>query len=293
MPNYASSLIKIAIDELGYKEKASNKDLYDKTANAGSGNYTKYAYEINKDYPNLLNGNKQGCAYCAIFVLWCSLKVFGYDNTRKMLSIPEKSAAAGVTYLYAYMKKANKVGKTPRVGSFIIFGTKENDLKHVGIVESFDSTYVNTIEGNTSNMVARRKYKRTDSNIFGYCYPSYDEEKNAPTINNKSNIEIPINNNINNLNKSSKAIGIVNASELNVRSWAGSESPQLKSIPSIKQGTAVDICDAVEAKNKDKWYYILINKKTYGFVNSKYITIQNNNDNTNTKVDSFSVQNTR
>ena len=35
-------VIKIADAEVGYLEKKSNSNLYDKTANAGSNNYTKY-----------------------------------------------------------------------------------------------------------------------------------------------------------------------------------------------------------------------------------------------------------
>ena len=37
----AEKLIQIARTEIGYLEKASNKDLDSKTANAGSTNYTK------------------------------------------------------------------------------------------------------------------------------------------------------------------------------------------------------------------------------------------------------------
>ena len=39
-------LIQIAENEVGYLEKRSNSQLYNKTANAGSGNYTKYWAEI-------------------------------------------------------------------------------------------------------------------------------------------------------------------------------------------------------------------------------------------------------
>ena len=39
-------VLQIAKNEIGYLEKASNKNLYDKTANAGSNNYTKYWADI-------------------------------------------------------------------------------------------------------------------------------------------------------------------------------------------------------------------------------------------------------
>ena len=35
-------VIEIALKEVGYLEKRSNKNLNSKTANAGSNNYTKY-----------------------------------------------------------------------------------------------------------------------------------------------------------------------------------------------------------------------------------------------------------
>ena len=52
MPNYASAVIKTAIAEIGYKEKRTNAQLDDKTANAGGGNYTKYARDFDQKWPN-------------------------------------------------------------------------------------------------------------------------------------------------------------------------------------------------------------------------------------------------
>ena len=43
MAAYASQVIATAINEIGYREKASNIQLESKTANAGNGSYTKYA----------------------------------------------------------------------------------------------------------------------------------------------------------------------------------------------------------------------------------------------------------
>ena len=65
-------VIALAKQELGYLEKKDNnlKYLFDKTANAGSNNYTKYAYEIWTKWPDFFNGNKNGYAWCASFVCW-------------------------------------------------------------------------------------------------------------------------------------------------------------------------------------------------------------------------------
>lgn len=78
----------------------------------------------------------------------------------------------------------------------------------------------------------------------------------------------------NEINKTPKHIGIVTANALYVRTWAGTENPPLKSIPTITKNTEVEICDTIEDKNGNPWYYIRINKKVYGFVSAKWINIK-------------------
>ena len=70
-------VMSIAASEVGYLEKRSNANLYDKTANAGSKNYTKYWAEIKPDY--------QGQPWCACFVTWCLVKAFGKDKAVQLL----------------------------------------------------------------------------------------------------------------------------------------------------------------------------------------------------------------
>jgi len=53
------------------------------------------------------------------------------------------------------------------------FGTSKDNSSHTGIVEEVDDTYVYTIEGNTSDQVARRKYKLSDKSILGYGRPAF------------------------------------------------------------------------------------------------------------------------
>ena len=48
LANYASKVLKIAEAEVGYLEKASSASLDNKTANAGSANYTKYGRDMCK-----------------------------------------------------------------------------------------------------------------------------------------------------------------------------------------------------------------------------------------------------
>lgn len=56
-------LLATARSEVGYLEKASNSNLDDKTANAGRGNWTKYARDLN-ELGDFYNGNKNGYDWC-------------------------------------------------------------------------------------------------------------------------------------------------------------------------------------------------------------------------------------
>lgn len=171
----ASKVVAIAKAEIDYKEKETNSQLDSKSANAGDGNYTKYARDFDQKYPNWYNGKKNGFAWCDMFVDWCFLTAFGYAKALELLCQPEKSTGAGCKYSYRFYKNKGQAGRTPKIGAQIFFGNSEDTLSHTGIVYAFDNTYVYTIEGNTSNMVAYRKYKNGASNLW-YGYPNYDNE---------------------------------------------------------------------------------------------------------------------
>lgn len=172
---YANRVIEVAIGELGYKEKKSNSQLDDKTANAGSGNYTKYARDFDQKYPNWYNGKKNGFAWCDMFVDWCFLTAYGYTKALQLLCQPEKSTGAGCTYsLKFYKNKGQYHASNPKPGDQIFFGNSINDVTHTGIVEKVSGSTVYTIEGNTSDMVARRSYALTNARIVGYGRPAFD-----------------------------------------------------------------------------------------------------------------------
>ena len=81
--NAIEKLLKIASNEVGYLEKKNGNSLYDKTANAGSANYTKYGYEMHKLYPTTMD---YPAAWCDCFVDWCFVQGFGKDIALKRLS---------------------------------------------------------------------------------------------------------------------------------------------------------------------------------------------------------------
>ena len=215
----AETVIAVAAAEVGYKEKASNASLDDKTANAGSANYTKYARDFDQKYPNWYNGKKNGYAWCDMFVDWCFLTAFGYEKALKLLCQPEKSCGAGCTYSLRYYKAKGQFHTSgPKPGDQIFFGTSLDDASHTGIVEKADGSKVYTIEGNTSDQVARRSYALTNSRILGYGRPAYDGTSVTPAEPEKPAADVPF-------------LVRVSISDLNIRKGPGTDYARTQYIP--------------------------------------------------------------
>lgn len=129
-----NKVLNIALAETGYLEKKSNSNLYDKTANAGSANFTKYWAEIKPSY--------QGQPWCACFVTWCFVQAFGKDNAVKLLK----------HYPYVYcptMASLFTLNANPNVGDIVIF-YHNGVFSHTGLVTGVNGDYFTTVEGNTS-----------------------------------------------------------------------------------------------------------------------------------------------
>ena len=181
----ASKLLAVAKAEVGYLEKATNKDLDSKTGNAGKNNYTKYARDLHK--AGYYQASKQGLAWCDMFVDWCHWIASGKDAAEAQRVICQTGPyGAGCTESAQYYKKQNRLFQDPKPGDQIFFwDSKKTCVAHTGIVTNVDSTYVYTIEGNTSGAaevvangggVFEKKYKLTYGRIYGYGRPWYDEE---------------------------------------------------------------------------------------------------------------------
>ena len=77
-------LLATARAEIGYIEKDTNAQLDDKTANAGDGNWNKYARDLDA-LGVVYNGKKNGYAWCDIFTDWCFIQTFGLELGLKLL----------------------------------------------------------------------------------------------------------------------------------------------------------------------------------------------------------------
>ena len=131
-------LIATARAEIGYLEKKSDANLYDKTANAGQNNYTKYWADMTPSF--------QTEPWCDCFVGWCFKKTFGEKLGNELL--------CGGMYSYSTppsaecFKAKGQYFKIPRPGDVVYFNVGRI-IGHTGIVAWVNGDRFGTIEGNT------------------------------------------------------------------------------------------------------------------------------------------------
>ena len=164
-----SEIVAIALAEVGYKEKASNASLDDKSANAGANNWTKYARDLAA--AGYYNGNKNGYAWCDVFVDWCFFKAYGAVEGQRV-QCQTGPLGAGCIYSAQYYRQQGRYDKTPKVGDQVFFQTG-GEIGHTGIVVEVSETAIVTVEGNASNQVKKNTYNRSNSYIAGYGHPLY------------------------------------------------------------------------------------------------------------------------
>ena len=172
----AAAVVSIAMAEVGYREKATNASLDDPAANAGSGNWTKYARDLAA--AGYYNGGKNGFAWCDVFVDWCFFKAFGAAEGQRV-QCQTGPLGAACPYSAGYYKSQGRYDKNPRLGDQIFF-QQGGSIVHTGIVVAVTGTAITTVEGNSSDQVARRTYSVGDSYIAGCGHPRYDETPAEP-----------------------------------------------------------------------------------------------------------------
>lgn len=179
------TLLAVARAEEGYLEKTSCTSLEDKTANAGWGNFTKYARDLYE--AGYYNGSKQGVSWCSVFVDWCHYIAAGKDKAlAQKISCQSGPYGAGCGYSMGYYRAAGRFfTENPCAGDQIYFGSG-NTVEHTGLVLKKDATHVYTIEGNTSadsgvvsngGGVFCKAYPLSYGRILGYGRPLFSAEK--------------------------------------------------------------------------------------------------------------------
>lgn len=190
--NAIDRLIAVALAELGYLEKKSNKDLDSKTANAGSGNYTKYNRDM-KAWAGSAGINDQ---WCQNFVDWVFVTAFGLEKARTLIykfTNYTPTGSGAFKNKNRYIKRGK--GKPKRGDVIYFYSSAKGRIGHVGIVTKVTSSKVYTIEGNTSGAstlvtngggVREKSYSLTSTYIDGYGSVDYSQIENdsydTPTV---------------------------------------------------------------------------------------------------------------
>lgn len=147
-------LISWAEKQIGYRE--------------GSNNYNKYADVVEKLY----GWKPQNEPWCDTFVDAGFIECFGLDLASKLTYQPIGKGSAACRYSADFYKSNNAFFNSPQIGDQIFF-YYEGGINHTGIVTAVSGGLVYTIEGNTSDMVAKRVYATGASVIAGYGRPDW------------------------------------------------------------------------------------------------------------------------
>lgn len=245
-------LLAIATNEIGYLEKASAKSLYDKTANAGSANYTKYGYEMHKLYPVTMD---YPAAWCDCFVDWCFVQAFGAEKAKQMLYRLDDYTVNSA----GFFKNRGQWHKSPRAGDQVFFTNSNGGICHTGLVCSVDDKYVYTIEGNTSSAsgviangggVRKKSYKLNYKYIAGYGRPDYSLVE-EPLVFTEQAVDL---------------VGTITALSLNIRTEPTTNST-IKGIQA--KGDVVNIV----AKTDNGWYRVEYPDIGTGYLSAEYVSV--------------------
>ena len=150
-----SKLVAWASAQVGYAE--------------GANNWNKYAPE----WTQAGGWNAQNQPWCDVFVDVAFIECFGLDLASKLTYQPKGGFSALCSASANYYKAHNAWFSTPEVGDQVFFYA-DGGINHTGIVVEVSGGIVYTVEGNTSDMVARRAYAIGSPVIAGFGRPKWD-----------------------------------------------------------------------------------------------------------------------
>ena len=152
----ANDILEIARSQIGTRESPANSDNV-------KYNTAYYGREVSGKYP-----------WCAVFVWW----VFREAGASDLYYGGDKTAYCPT--LMSFHKKQKVTDYRP--GDIVFFNfSGRSSAGHVGICESWDGTYITTIDGNTGSasednggaVLRRRRHKKF---IVGAYRPEYQED---------------------------------------------------------------------------------------------------------------------
>ena len=152
----------------------------------GYNNYIKYAQN---SWDNQFYGwELQNQPWCDVFVDWCFCETFGLQTGAAMTYQTVGSGSALCSASASFYEKNNAFYNYPQPGDQVFFFSN-GDINHTGLVESVVGSGANwtsftTIEGNSSDQVARRTYNRGNNKVAGFGRPKWSLVAQGGTIQN-------------------------------------------------------------------------------------------------------------
>lgn len=155
-------LINWANGQIGYPE--------------GPDNWNKYAEELDK-IDGLTWGPKQHQYWCGEFVLAAFVACFGVDLGLELQYSPKPTGIPLCRLGAGYFQAAGQFYKKPEAGDVVFFFVGA-EINHTGIVTNVGMGAITTVEGNSSDMVARRTYDVSSPIIAGFGRPNWKLTEN-------------------------------------------------------------------------------------------------------------------
>lgn len=134
----------------------------------GANNWNRYAKGMQKLY----GWDVQNQPWCDIFVDAGFVECFGLERGMAMTCQFPGCAGAACRYSAQYYKDAGRWFSAPQPGDQI-FLYVDGGINHTGIVTAVEGGRVTVVEGNSSDMVARRVYALQALSIAGYGRPNW------------------------------------------------------------------------------------------------------------------------
>lgn len=178
------ALIAVAVSNLGYRETGDNVTKFA----AGTWDNTFYGWEL------------QGQPWCDVYADYCYCQTFGNEKGAAMTYQRLGAGSALCSASAQYYKNNDAFFNYPETGDQAFF-YYNGAINHTGIVETVNGSRENwnsftCIEGNSSDMVARRTYYRGNSVIAGFGRPKWglvtDGNINLPSTSTSSAVSTPI-----------------------------------------------------------------------------------------------------
>ena len=136
----------------------------------GANNWNTYA--DSSDMTKLYGWNVQNQPWCDVFVDAGFIQCFGYEIGSAMTYQYAGCSGAACQSSADYYKKNKAWYQQPQLGDQVFF-IVGGGIGHTGIVTNVSDTGITTVEGNSSDMVARRSYTIGSPQIAGYGRPNW------------------------------------------------------------------------------------------------------------------------